>query len=89
MIKARGRRVVVRLPKTEERLDSGLWIPESVQEPPMEGTVLAAGECEDVSVGDRVVFEQWAGLEHVDEEWGDVVIVEARDLMMVVSAEVN
>lgn len=84
-LRIRGSRLVVRLPPTETRTDTGLYIPLQTQEPPMEGRVLAVGDClgEEVKPGDRVVFEQWAGLEHEDETWGPVLILEQKDLMAV------
>ena len=92
MIKVRGDRIVVKLPKLEQRLKgSELWIPVKAQEVSHEGIVLAVGDgemvAEDVQVGDRVVFEPFAGLEHTDKEWGKVIILEFDDLQLVVNME--
>jgi co-chaperonin GroES (HSP10) len=35
-------------------------------------------------VGDRVVFEQFAGLEQTDRDWGEVILLEEKDLMAVI-----
>jgi chaperonin GroES len=86
VIRPRGRRLVVKLPKAEQKTDSGLWIPGQAQEPPQEGIVMAKGEgCNGgFGVGDRVVFEQFAGLEQTDRDWGEVILLEEKDLMAVI-----
>jgi len=85
-----GQRIVAKMPVRPERLEgSGLYIPECANEPPIEAVVLGVGGAiqQDIRIGDRVMFEQWAGLEHEDTWWGDVLIVEEKDLMAVI--EVN
>ena len=89
MIRVRGNRVLVKLPHTEETTDTGLYIPEQAKEPPMEGIVLSVGPelQETIKVKDRVVFEQWAGLEVKDKDMGDVILLEQKDLMAVIQNE--
>jgi len=87
MIRARGRQLVVKMPGMQEQTKSGLYIPTCAQDPPMEGIVLSVGcDVSDVKPKDRVMFEQYAGLEHKDADWGDVLIIEQDDLMGVLDA---
>lgn len=85
-----GQRVVAKMPKRPDRLQgSGLYIPECANEPPVEAVVLGVGGdvVEDIRIGDRVMFDQWAGLEHEDEVWGRVLIVEEKDLIAVIEVD--
>ncbi len=87
-IRTKRNKVVVKLPKTEEATSTGLLIPESAQKPPMEGIVFSVGErVEGVRVKDRVLFDQCAGLEYVDKDWGEVLILESSDLIMVANMD--
>lgn len=66
-------KVLVRRDPTEEKTAGGLFIPEQAQEPPLRGTVLRVGSGAllqngekrnlDVSEGDRIMFNQYAGVE--------------------------
>ena len=65
-----GNRVVVKRVDQEEKTASGIIIPDTAQEKPMEGEVVAVGPGEyqkgkrvpmSVSVGDRVIFGKWSG----------------------------
>ncbi len=88
MIRPQNDTIVVKLPKIQERLkNSGLWIPPSVQEPAPEATILAYGpkavpffDLNELKVGDRILFEQYAGLEKTDQEWGDVILIIPQDI---------
>lgn len=65
--------VLIELIKEKEKTASGLYIPASAQEKPMEGTVLAVGhgmQVQDgtlrplkVKAGDRIIFSKYAGME--------------------------
>lgn len=93
MIFPRNDTIVVKLPKTQDRLvKSGLFIPAILQEPAPEATILAFGpklsgffEEHGVKVGDRVLFEQYAGLEFTDKEWGLVILILPKDLKAQIS----
>jgi co-chaperonin GroES (HSP10) len=93
MIFPRNDTIVVKLPKPQERLvKSGLFIPAMVQEPAPEATILAFGpklsgffDEHGVKVGDRVLFEQYAGLEFEDKEWGLVILILPKDLKAQIS----
>ena len=66
-------RVVIRRLDQEEKTHGGIIIPDTAQEKPMEGEVIAAGpgardekgelHALDVKVGDRVLFGKWSGTE--------------------------
>ena len=86
-------RVLVRRIEQEERTKGGILIPDTAQEKPMEGEIIAAGPGArgddgklhplDVKVGDRVLFGKWSGTEiKVDGE--DLVVMKESDIMGVV-----
>ena len=66
-------RVLVRRVEAEEKTAGGIIIPDSAQEKPMEGEVVAAGgglksddgkvTPLDVKKGDRILFGKWSGTE--------------------------
>ena len=84
-------RIVVRPSDAEETTASGLVLPDSAQEKPQQGEVLAVGPGRrsdqtgelipvDVAVGDIVVYSKYGGTEiTVDGE--DVLILNARDVL--------
>jgi chaperonin GroES len=77
-LKPLGDRVVVTPSKAEEKTKSGLFIPDTAQEKPQEGTVVAVGPGKldddgkrlpvDVKVGDLVVYGKYSGQ---DFKFGD------------------
>jgi len=87
-------RVLVRRIEQEERTKGGILIPDTAQEKPMEGEVIAAGPGArgddgklhplDVKVGDRVLFGKWSGTEiKIDGE--DLVVMKETDIMGIVA----
>ncbi|MBA4043300.1 MAG: co-chaperone GroES, partial [Erythrobacter sp.] len=66
-------RVVVRRIEADQKTAGGIIIPDSAQEKPSEGEVIAVGEGNrddagnrialDVKAGDRVLFGKWSGTE--------------------------
>ncbi len=90
-------RVVIRRLDGDERSAGGIIIPDTAQEKPMEGEVIAAGPGArtedgklvpmDVKAGDRVLFGKWSGTE-VKLDGDDVVIMKESDIMgVIVSAK--
>lgn len=86
-------RVVVRRVDSEEKTAGGIIIPDTAQEKPMEGEIVAAGNgarddsgsvvALDVKAGDRVLFGKWSGTEvKIDGE--DLLIMKESDIMGVV-----
>lgn len=70
-----GNRLVIRPMSAEQTLKSGIVIPDTAKEKPQEGEVVAVGpgswdsDAEkrikmEVKVGDKVIFETWAGKEY-------------------------
>lgn len=71
MIKPVGYRILVQREDKKERTDSGLYLPEASKEKPNVGKVIALGsegdKKYDMSVGERVMFSKYDGVEVTDE----------------------
>src|SRR5690242_15263330 len=89
-------RVVVKRVKEEEKTRGGIIIPETAQEKPQEGEVIAVGPgardedgeriALDVKVGDRILFGKWSGTEvKIDGE--DLLIMKESDIMGVLETK--
>jgi chaperonin GroES len=86
-------RVVVRRLAAEEKTSGGIIIPDTAQEKPMEGEVVAAGPgardeqgrvvALEVKSGDRVLFGKWSGTE-VKLDGEELLIMKESDLMGVI-----
>ncbi|MGB3810496.1 MAG: co-chaperone GroES [Parvibaculum sp.] len=86
-------RVVVRRLEEETKTAGGIIIPETAQEKPSQGEILAVGpgarnddgkiQPLDVKVGDRVIFGKWSGSE-VKIDGQDLLIMKESDIMGVV-----
>jgi chaperonin GroES len=86
-------RVVVKRVKEEEKTKGGIIIPETAQEKPQEGEVIAVGPGArdedgerielDVKVGDKILFGKWSGTEvKIDGE--ELLIMKESDIMGVI-----
>ena len=83
-------RVVVERLEAEEKTASGIIIPDSAQEKPMQGKIIAAGsgardetgkiQALDVKEGDVVLFGKWSGTE-VKLDGKDLLIMKESDIM--------
>jgi chaperonin GroES len=83
-------RVVVRRIEADQKTAGGIIIPDSAQEKPSEGEVIAVGDGNrddsgarialDVKVGDRVLFGKWSGTE-VKIGGEDLLIMKESDIM--------
>ncbi len=87
-----GDRVVVRPKPAEEKTDSGLYIPDSAQEKPQKGTIVAIGpgRVEDgtkidltVSEGDQVLYGKYSGTE-VTLDGDDYLIMRETDIFGII-----
>ena len=86
-------RVLIRRVGQEEKSRGGIIIPDTAQEKPMEGEIVAAGpgaRGEDGSVqplevkaGDRVLFGKWSGTE-IKLDGEELIIMSETDLMGVI-----
>ena len=92
-LKPLGDRLVIRPTPREEMTKSGIILPDTAKERPQEGTVLSVGpgrilddgtrEAMDVSAGQKVLFQKYAGTEFkLDEE--ELLILSAKDVLAVI-----
>ena len=83
-------RVLIRRVEQEAKTTGGIIIPDTAQEKPMEGEIIAVGpgargedgkvQRLDVKTGDRVLFGKWSGTEiKIDGE--DLMIMKESDIM--------
>ena len=89
MLRPLDDRILVKRVEKNNKSEGGILLPDTVQEKPMEGTVLAVGpgKWEDgqrkplhVKKGDRVVFGPWAGDEiSVNKE--DLLVIREEDII--------
>ncbi len=88
-------RVVIRRVEQEEKTTGGIIIPDTAQEKPMEGEVVAVGPGArgddgkihplDVKAGDRVLFGKWSGTE-VKLDGDELIIMKESDIMGIIGA---
>ena len=88
-----GDRVVVQPKEAEEKTDSGLYIPESAQDKPQKGTVVAIGpgrvengnEIEmTVEEGDEILYGKYAGTE-VTLDGQEFLIMRETDIFGIIN----
>jgi chaperonin GroES len=87
-------RVLIRRVEAEEKSRGGIIIPDTAQEKPMEGEVVAVGpgargedgtvQPLDIKAGDRVLFGKWSGTE-VKLDGEDLIIMKESDLMGIIA----
>jgi len=88
-------RVVVRRIDNDEKTSGGIIIPDTAQEKPQEGEIVAVGPgvrdddgelvALDVKAGDRILFGKWSGTE-VKLEGEELLIMKESDIMGVVES---
>jgi chaperonin GroES len=89
-------RVLLRRVEQEAKTTGGIIIPDTAQEKPMEGDVIAVGPGArgddgkvhplDVKAGDRVLFGKWSGTEvKIDGE--ELMIMKESDVMGIVAGD--
>ena len=86
-------RVVVKRVEEDTKTAGGIIIPETAQEKPSQGEIVAAGPgarnedgklvALDVKVGDRVIFGKWSGTE-VKIDGQELLIMKESDIMGIV-----
>ena len=92
-LKPLGSNVVVRPTPREEMTKSGIVLPDTAKERPQEGTVVSVGpgrtlddgtrEAMDVSEGQKVLFQKYAGTEFkLDEE--ELLILSQKDVLAII-----
>jgi chaperonin GroES len=87
-------RVLVRRLDEDEKTAGGIIIPDTAQEKPTEGEVIAVGPGArdeqgalvplDVTVGDRILFGKWSGTE-VTIDGEELVIMKESDIFGIVT----
>src|SRR6266498_2919680 len=91
-------RVLVRRVEPEAKTAGGIFIPDTAQEKPMEGEVVAVGPgardedgklyALDVKRGDRVLFRKWSGTE-IKLDGEDLMIMKEADIMGVIDQAIT
>ncbi len=86
-------RVVVRRLEEEQKTKSGIIIPDTAKEKPMEGEIVAVGPGArnekgdivplDVKAGDRILFGKWSGTE-VKLDGEELLIMKESDVMAII-----
>ena len=86
-------RVVIRRVEPEGKTTGGIFIPDTAQEKPMEGEIVAVGPGArdergtvvplDVKQGDRILFGKWSGSE-IKLDGEDLLIMNESDIMGVI-----
>jgi len=88
-------RVLIRRVGQEEKSRGGIIIPDTAQEKPMEGEIVAVGpgargedgslQPLEVKAGDRVLFGKWSGTE-IKLEGEELIIMKESDIMGIITA---
>jgi chaperonin GroES len=97
-------RVLIRRVEPEAMTSGGIFIPDTAQEKPTEGEVVAVGpglrneagklHPPDVKVGDRVLFGKWSGTEmkwsgtEMKQNGEDLMIMKEADLLAVIDRSI-
>ena len=86
-------RVLVKRVDSDTKTKGGIIIPDTAQEKPMEGKVIAVGsgvrgedgkiQALDVKKGDRILFGKWSGTE-VKVDGQDLLIMKESDILGVI-----
>jgi chaperonin GroES len=89
-------RVVIRRVTAEEKTSGGIIIPDTAQEKPMQGEVVAVGPgarnengqivALDLKPGDRILFGKWSGTE-VKLDGEELLIMKESDIMGIIEAQ--
>jgi chaperonin GroES len=93
-LKPMGDKVIIKQAEAEETTKSGLFIPDTAQEKPLKGTVVAVGEGAydehgknripmDVKAGDVVMYRKYGGTEvKVDDV--EYVVLSASEIIAII-----
>ena len=86
-------RVLIRRVEAEAKSAGGIFIPDTAQEKPMEGEIVAVGPGArdekgtlvplDVKKGDRILFGKWSGTE-IKLDGEDLLIMKESDIMGII-----
>jgi len=93
MIKPLAGYVLIEPAPKETKTASGILLPESAEEKPQEGKILACGDSAviegkevkcPVKVGDKVVYKKWGGNE-IKDSGKELLLIKFDDLMAIVT----
>jgi len=86
--------ILVERIEAENKTKGGIIIPDTAQEKPMEGKIIAVGEgaydnngkrvALDVKVGNRVLFKKWGGTE-VKIDGKELIILKEVDVLAIIN----
>lgn len=89
-----GERVVIERDESEETTAGGIVLPDSAQDKPARGRVLAVGDGKltddgsrtplQVEVNDRVIFSSYAGDKFETEDGGELLLMREDDILAVI-----
>lgn len=91
-IKPLGDRIIIKVVESEETTKSGIVLPGTAKEKPMQGEVLAVGSGEmidgkkvplELKVGDKVIYSKYSGTE-VKMDGNEYLIVRQSDVLAVI-----
>lgn len=91
-IKPLGDRIIIRVIEGEETTKSGIVLPGTAKEKPMQGEVLAVGSGEmvdgkkiplELKVGDKIIYSKYAGTE-VKMDGTEYLILRQNDVLAVI-----
>ncbi len=92
-LKPLGDRVVVKPSEGEEKTPSGIVLPDSAQEKPQEGKIIAVGDgrvedgkkiAPEVKVGDKVIYSKYGGTE-IKNNGTDYLILRESDILAIIA----
>ncbi|HEX9115618.1 MAG TPA: co-chaperone GroES [Anaerolineae bacterium] len=83
-----GNRLLVKVVQAQDRTKSGIYVPQTAQEKPQQGEVLALGErvgddLPMVKPGDRILFAKYTGAE-IKIDGDDLLLLETNDVLALV-----
>ena len=92
-LKPLGSRIVVETIEQEEKTVTGIYLPDTAKEKPMQGMIVAVGEGDrdddgkridmDVKVGDKVLFNKYSGTEvKLDDK--KVLVMKESDVLAII-----
>ena len=76
-------RVLIEVLDSSEKTAGGIIIPDTAQEKPQEGRVLAVGDCVSVKKDDLVLYPKYTGTE-ITHEGQDILIMSEKEILAVV-----
>lgn len=92
MLRPLGDRIIIELEEVQQTTSFGIIVPDSAQEKPQQGVVVAVGAGRvlengtrvelDVKVNDRIIFSQYAGTE-VKYDGKEYLILSEKDILAI------